>query len=500
MFGWLRRRNEPLRSSPDPWALDTPLLEWAKGVPWTIRDSFQGTQIFGATGSGKSSGSLPLVSTSFLRAGYGGVFFTVKPEDRRTYEGHIAEAGRSRDLVVVSPDRTVRFNIIASEIEQSPGAVGLAENITALILTAAELGDRASGGKQGSGGSENAEYFRKASVKLCRHAVFVLVLSGQPVTVPNLYRLLISTPRSRAEAKDPEWQKNSFFFACMISATEAPTDESQDADLELAAIFFMEEWSELNARTRTTVESTLTAATDALSRGLARDLLSAPEPNFSPAMLESGSLVIVDLPVLVYRDVGALVQVVLKYCIQRALSRRDVTKSPRPVFMVCDESHHLLVDSDPTFLTTARSTRTAVVLATQSISNYADLFGSQQDAKVHAMLGNMQTQLHHQQTDIRTIRYLQVLVGRSRQFLMSANSAPGEDWIATLMGQGIGVSAGMGEHFEFELQAGDLNSLAKGGPPRWCTEAIVYQGGRRFPGDRTWMKAVIPQHRAQTRQ
>jgi hypothetical protein len=60
-------------------------------------------------------------------------------------------------------------------------------------------------------------------------------------------------------------------------------------------------------------------------------------------------------------------------------------------------------------------------------------------------------------------------------------------------GGNTGVSAGFSEQYEFELQATDLNSLAKGGAPDWITEAIVYQGGRRFPNGRTWLRTAIKQ-------
>ncbi|MBK7406444.1 MAG: hypothetical protein IPJ41_18065 [Phycisphaerales bacterium] len=117
--------------------------------------------------------------------------------------------------------------------------------------------------------------------------------------MPSLYRLIVSAPKSRSEPQSEEWRERSFFFACLRAAEQSPKTPSQQADFELATIFFMEEWAELNARTRSTVESTLTAATDALSRGAARDSLSAPasEVNFFPTMLAEGKVVVLDYPI-----------------------------------------------------------------------------------------------------------------------------------------------------------------------------------------------------------
>jgi len=492
------RRNR--RTQRDPWDLDIPLFFWHEGAPWTIRDSFQSACIMGATGSGKSSGSLRLLSRNFLKAGYGALFCCVKREDGETYEQYVREAGRESDLIAFSPSNPLRTNFIAAEREQCPDAIGLADTLTSLLTTVASLGDRS--GQARGGGSENAEYFRQASERLCRYAMLVLIQSGRELSAPNLYRLILSAPKSRDEPCNPEWQQASFFFGCLRAAEQSPKTASEQADFELATLFFMEEWCDLNTKTRTTVESTLTSATDALSRGAARDALSAPAStlNFSPSMLEEGKIVILDYPVLVHRDVAKLIQVVVKHMVQRSLSRRDVRASPRPVCIICDECQHLMTEHDALFVTTARSSRTSVVYATQSVATLLEAFGGQStEPQMQSFLGNMQLQLHHQQTDTRTISYLQELTGKSLQHFVSSNTTRGQDWLGPLMGESSGGSAGISESYEFDLQSSDLNSLAKGGPPHFYTEAIVYQGGRPFADGKTWSLVRIPQQGAPKR-
>jgi hypothetical protein len=486
-MGWFSKRKAAI----DPWDLSAPLLEWAPGMPWTVGDAFQGTQVFGSTGAGKSSGSMAAICPAFLRAGFGGLFLCVKREDRDTYTRYVREAGRLDDLLVFSPDNSLRYNFIASEREGGSGSMGLVENLTALLMTVTELGQRGSGG----GGQDNERYFRLEATRLARNGLLALVLGRPTVTVPELHRLITSAPTTPEQVQSPEWQRSSFCFQCLQAADRAAKSDSMRADFDLALTFFLTEWPGLSSRTRSVVQSTLTSATDLLSRGAARDMLSAPSPNVSPAMMYDGAIMIADFPVLLYQDVGQLIQVILKFCWQRSHSRRDVAANPRPTFIVADESHLLTVDADQTFQTTARSTRTAVVYATQSISTYLDVFGHHAEPKVHTLLGNLQTQIFHQQTDIRTIEYIQQLIGRSRQFVMSGNSTSDSDWLSPLFGTGSGSSAGFSETYEFELQAREINSLAKGGPPRWMTEAIVYQGGRQFEDGRTWMRATFPQLR-----
>lgn len=491
-MGWLwNKRRTPRRPS---WDLDTPVLDWGPGIPWTVRDSFCGTYMFGSTGSGKSSGSLAFICRSLLKAGYGGVFLTAKRDDRATYERYVKDTQRWDDLRVFSPDTRLRFNFIASEIEASRDAVGLAENLSALVMLAAQLGERSSGGRAST--SENSEYFRQAANRLCRHAMLVLVLSGLGVTVPNLHCLIVSSPRSRVEARSESWQTSSYCWRCVQAAAHAPMTPSLRADFELALAFFMDEWSDLAQKTRSTVESTLTAATDSLSRGAVRDMMSAPDSNFACSELYDGAVVIADFPSLVLRDVGVLIQGLFKYSLQRALGRRDVSRQPRPVFIVTDESHLLLTpDIDQQFATTRRSSHTAVVCATQGVANLLDAFGPHGEAKAHSYLSCYQTLINHQQTDPKTIEYLQHLIGRSRQYFMNSSSGRGGGWLDPLFGDTDGGSTGFSETMDWELEARHLNSLARGGPPHWHTEAILFQGGRRFPNGKTWYPVTITQRR-----
>lgn len=492
-MGWLLGRKK--RAKPrHPWELDTPLLQWAPGAPWSIGDACQGAQIFGSTGSGKSSGSLAAICDSFLNAGFGGLFLTTKSTDRDAYTRYVRDAGRLDDLMIFSHENKLRYNFIAEEMRYSEGAVGLVENLTALLMTVTELSGRSGGGGgSGGGGQDNERYFRLEGTRLARNGLLVLVLAGGTVTVPDLHRLITSTPATLEEVHDPEWQRDSFCFQRLRAADNAPKTGPQRADFELALTYFLKEWPALSSRTRSVVQSTLTSATDLLSRGAARDMLSSPESNVSPSMMYDGAIMIADFPVLVYRDIGQLIQVILKFCWQRAHARRNVVGNPRPTFIVADESQLLLVDEDQRFQAIARSTRTAVVYATQSISSYLDALGAHSEDKVHTLLGSLQLRACHQQTDIRTISYMQELIGRSRQFMMNGNTSRDVDWLAPLWGEGSGGSSGFSEGYEFELQASDLNSLAKGGPPRWTTEAIVYQGGKRFPNGRTWMPVAFRQ-------
>ena len=112
---------------------------------WTIGDACQGVQIWGSTGSGKSTGSLAAIVIAFLKAGFGGLFLTSKPEDRRTYEHYCRLTGRLGDLMVFGPDQPLRYNALDAELRRRDAGAGLTENIVTLLSTLLEVTERNSG-------------------------------------------------------------------------------------------------------------------------------------------------------------------------------------------------------------------------------------------------------------------------------------------------------------------------------------------------------------------
>jgi len=65
-----------------PYSLQNITCAFSDSDPFTIGDSVQGIQIFGAIGSGKTSGSGQFLAESFLRSGYGGLILTVKNDEK----------------------------------------------------------------------------------------------------------------------------------------------------------------------------------------------------------------------------------------------------------------------------------------------------------------------------------------------------------------------------------------------------------------------------------
>ena len=92
--------------------MDETVLAFSQVDPFTFRDACQGVQIFGETGSGKTSGSGRYFATAYLRTGLGGLVLTANPDEADLWRGYAAETGRSGDLVFFGPDHPHGFNFL----------------------------------------------------------------------------------------------------------------------------------------------------------------------------------------------------------------------------------------------------------------------------------------------------------------------------------------------------------------------------------------------------
>lgn len=486
---WTLFKPKPKRQQ---WDLATPLLSFSRHDHWTIGDACQGTQVFGSTGSGKSTGTMAALCEAFLTAGFGGLFLTVKPDDRQTYEAYCRKTGRLDDLIVFGIDQPWRYNPIDAELQLRDVGAGLTENIVALLCTLLEVCERNSG--QGDG-REDSGYWKRTNRQLMRNTIDLLAMATGRLSIENLYQVVVSAAGSLEQVRSPEWRKSSFCFQCLEQADNPMNNQRKAHDLAVVADFFLVEWPGLSEKTRSIVLSTFTSMLDVLNRGTVRQLM-CEETNCTPDMALDGKIILIDLPIKQFGEVGTFVQILWKFCFQRAMERRNVRDNPRPVFLVCDESHLLAVSSDQMFQTTARSSRVATVYATQSVSNYLAVFGDKAEAEVHSLLGNLQSQFFHQQADIKTNQYAAELIGRTRQFFANANNSyQPTDYLDSLLGLSLPqTSAGVSEAMEYEVQPSVFASLRKGGPPHWSVDGILYQGGRQFQETgRSWRPVTFRQ-------
>lgn len=494
MLKWLFGRKE----APQPAAgsiLDETLLDLA-GSPWTVRHAVEGVFISGATGSGKTTASGNLLADAFLTAGFGALVLTVKPDEADRWRKLCDRTGRTDDLRIVTSGGPHRFNFIDHEAHRDGAGAGLVESIVAALSNTLELPDHGRGG-----GREEEGYWRRAARQLMRNSVHLLLLAGESVSVPAIMRVVNTAPTSSALMADDVWKARSVCLRLLRLAEQrcsAGTDTAavrQRTDLEVVADWWLGAFPDLSEKTRSVIVSTFSSAADVLNRGVLRELL-CEDTTLTPEETAEGRIIVLDLPVLEYGETGVLLQGIWKYAFQRAMSRRDMRTSPRPVILWMDEAQHFITSHDQMFQTTCRSARVATVMLTQNTGNLYAVLGGDREGRPAAdsLLGNLNTKIIHANTDPVTNEWAAGLLGRCRRFFLNAGTsrpAP-TGWWSSARDDHSQHSGGVSEQMDYEMQPAEFAMLRTGGPAHGGIVDAVVHCPRLF-GDRAWKRVTFRQ-------
>ena len=487
--------------SKDP--LDTPLFYFDQDPktkqdidPWTMRNAFEGTQIFGATGSGKTSGSGRTLALSFLTAKYqgqhpfGGIVLCAKPEevalwanftDSSRDDGYCKLAKREPANVMVIgvnyanycelgltiPDGGYCFDFLG--YMASLGSDGTATHLStsafkppqftntlvSVFMTALEAG--------GDKGVSSAEpYWEDALRQMLTNAVDLILLAEEPFSIENLNNVIISAPQSRAEVRSEAWQKGAcwrFLDDAQKKIQEHVNDakatpeerrywEARKRDLELTIQYWLLDFAGLAERTRSIIVSSFTSKATGMTRYPMRELFSSGRRACTPTDSHKGKVIILDLSVKEFGETGRFAQVLFKTIWQRATEHPSRDEFPNPVFLWADESQYFVTSEDTLFQQTARSKRVATVYMTQNISNYyAVMAGRNGNAMTDSLLGNFNTKIFHANGDPASNEWAERLFGKT---------------IKPLWGYS-GANSGQNESIQPAVPVDNFSKLAKGG-------------------------------------
>lgn len=477
----LFRRSAAVEVAPpplDPWSLDRPLLRFGGGDAWTVRDACAGVQIFGDTGSGKTSGSGRALALAMLRAGFGGLVLTAKSDEPDLWRGYMAEAGREEDLIVFSPESPYRFNFLEHERTRKSRGGGQTANLAELFLIAMRACD-------GSTRDRDA-FWEHAARQLLTNLIDALLLADEPISIRAMRDLLMSAPMSAEDVEDDYWKSQSALYNTLVKANEVCLDPGGRDDLRVTYDYWMREYAAvMDERTRGNIVATFTTLADGFMRGTLRELFST-ELTIKPEWTFEGKVIVLDLPLKQFHLMGRMAQIIWKECWQRTVESTVRRPDDRPVFQWIDEAQYFVTVRDAEFAQTARQQKAASVFLSQSRANYIASLGAGGHAVVDSFLGVSKTKIFHCNGDPETNEWAQRVISedwRNQVSQSSPTSSPTQPWgEGNRQQQERGGSISMHRAREPRVLASDFGSLRSGGPPDYAVQAILFQSGRSFAG------------------
>ena len=482
---WRRQSSRLADSSTNPVLLK---LSSHEADGFRLGDAFEGVQIFGSTGSGKTSGSGAALARAYLSAGFGGLVLTNKVSDKADWMRYLAQTGREDDLLVFAPDAPLRMNFLEYERSRRGRGAGLTENLVNLFTVLLQASER--------GNAQSTEkFFDRAVKRLLRNTFDLMMMADEPLSIRGISEVVASAPNHPGLIEDPSWQNSSLCLSLLERASKACA-----ADYPVVESYWLSQYPNEDPRTQSNVVQTFLVMADMFNRGVLHELFGT-ELNITPEITQEGKILLVDLPIKEFSQVGRFAAVLLKYLWQQATERRDVGASPRPQFLWCDEAQELLVSTDSQFQATARSSRTATVYLTQSISAYYAQLGASGEGKstTDAFLANLGTKILHCNGDAETNDWAERLIAKDWEYRANASvSSPqkSQDDKPTSKSSDPTVNSGVNPSLESSVLASQFTKLRRGGPAcAYLVDALVFQAGRLWSATgRNHLPVTFRQH------
>jgi hypothetical protein len=414
-----------------------------------------------------------------------------KTDECERWERLCRDAGRGADFVRFGPGAPEKLDVLQYALSMPGGTV---DSAAQLLDQLADLSSRSSGG----GGDE--KFWALLAAKVARRCIAIARLGVGAPTLGDVRNVLVSLPHTPEEALSREWALNSFSGRCLAAAVDRKLTGADARLLEQCGAF-VEEWAALSEKTRSIGYTMVDNVLDRFLFGELAELVAAGETTLSPEDVLAGKVVVLDVPVLRYREPGRFTQLAWKLLVQRRVLQRDVRTNPRLVVIWSDEAQFFVVPSaDCMAQSVARQARLVTVILTQSIPLLVQELGGTPKAEqeVTALLTNLQTKVLCQNTCPVTNEAFSKLLGEHRDVLYSGSSQSGNefDFVGDLMGATPSASCSYAEQYRPQFEPWRFGALKKGGPAHgFAVEAVVFQGGRVWSNGSTWLVSTFEQQR-----
>lgn len=469
--------------------LDAPLFPWTSQDSFSKRDLLRSFCVQGASGSGKSS-AVALQFARALLADRQIVLHIVasKPEDRPWWLERFAEAGREKELAILAPDSGLRYNMLDAELKAGADD----REIASMIMTSGETLRRTDAVV--GGGGENDQFFRDASERMFEMTVLPLRLANGGLKATDMQRFISGAAMTPAQLKEPEW-RDGFHWRTLRAALDARKSPIEKADMEQCADYWLGQMPALNDRTKTSITVQVQGILHVMGSGVVRTLMSE-DSNISPAALDEGRSILVDMPGTRYGASGQFVNAAVRLSVQRHILRRAPKPTDPIIVQWVDEYQNHVFSGDARFLAECRSHLGCQVVLTQSLhAFYAAIKGGHTGEHIaDALLTNYGTKCFCALGDAKSAQYASSLVGKSLQTFVGGSMDSSASLLDELMGRSR-FTGNFSERYEDILQPNAfMSGLRTGGAHNgFAVDAIVIRSGETFANGNNWLRVTFSQ-------
>ncbi|AXG72971.1 hypothetical protein DVK85_01470 [Flavobacterium arcticum] len=479
--------------------LDTTLYELPDSKDKiSYADANEGTAVFGATGSGKTSGVANYIAKAMLQQQFGMCILCSKKKERADWiqliEKHAPE--RMKDVVVLNKESHFRFNFLEYEMTRTGEGAGDVLNAIEALMGLNELNRvYLSGGE----GGKDERFWDLSLRQFISRIIATLRLAGEAISIINMRRLAADSfkgdeaeqyqsleaqafnekidpvKRELASAQLQEWIGRNYFLRVLLSIV--PKNEEEQEEMSLITNYWLREFPKIGERANSIILTSFMGIVQPfLNKGILKSHFSS---GLSEAVLPENcylknSIVILDFPVKEFGVAALYAAMIYKTTFQTCMERRDVEleTDPKPVGLFIDEYQQFCsYKSDVQFQATARSSWVATVYISQNLDGIVNVMGgTNAQEKAKSLLGNLNLKFFFSNGNYSTNTWAANMIGKHlvdyENFSMDADHK---------------ITKSKNQHREYRITPDYFTTLKTGRKVnKYIVEAIVFKAGRTW--------------------
>jgi hypothetical protein len=344
----------------------------------------------------------------------------------------------------------------------------------------------------------NDGYWNRSLKQLLRNLIDLVAIARDQVQLMEMYEALMSAPMGVDQMHDEAWKANSALYRLIMQGENKSKTARQAHDWNVTARYWLAEFPNLSEKTRSIIVSMFTSMSDCFLRGVLHDLFCTTTTVTPEDCYKHGKIIVMDLPLKGFSDLGLLSQVLFKYVWQRALERRDLAAYPRPCVLWADECQYFINAYDQEFLSTSRgAARVATVFLSQGVPSFYAALGGGDRARhtTDSLLGLLSTKMTLANNDPTTNNWAAEVISKDWTVRSQASYSSGD--MDGPNGRGVRTqhTAGGSQSLEHQVPPIRFTTLRTGGPANELNvDAYVVQAGRLWKASgKNYLKTIFRQ-------